>query len=196
MKGIIYGSQFLFCSNLAFVWVWQYNHLLLPGFWCLVFSSAPNADNVLVMRTPDGVFSTKSVLHSQNQEQWLRGSRLVSSKNAEYSDTSVVGDNEIEPVSAARCRVFTRSGKKVSCLCIFALHIFKFQCLPTFIQSHLLMSFVHLPEESARASLPPTDGPTSSLIRRDRLLKLSKSNIFLKISSMKVSFSEYLFLIV
>ncbi|KAL3517292.1 hypothetical protein ACH5RR_024194 [Cinchona calisaya] len=74
--------------------------------------SAPNADNVLVMRTPDGVFSTRSVLYSQNQEQWLTGSRLVSSKTAEHSDTSVMEDNEIEPLSATRCRVFTRSSNK------------------------------------------------------------------------------------
>ncbi|XP_027162942.1 histone-lysine N-methyltransferase ATX3 isoform X1 [Coffea eugenioides] len=76
------------------------------------FHSAPSADNVLVMRTPDGVFSTRSVLYNQNQEQWLRGSRLVSSKNAKHLDTSVIEDNEIEPLSAARCRVFTRSSNK------------------------------------------------------------------------------------
>ncbi|KAL3536712.1 hypothetical protein ACH5RR_000078 [Cinchona calisaya] len=76
------------------------------------FHSPPNMDNVLVMRTPDGVFSTRRVLQSRNQDQWLRGSRLVSSTNAEHSDASFTEDNEIEPLSAARCRVFKRSSIK------------------------------------------------------------------------------------
>ncbi|CAI9101136.1 OLC1v1038395C2 [Oldenlandia corymbosa var. corymbosa] len=72
--------------------------------------SAPNPDNVLVMRTPNGVFSTRTTLPSQNQEQLSRGSRFVSLKNVD--DDSDVEDNEADPLSAARCRIFKRSRNK------------------------------------------------------------------------------------
>uniref|UniRef100_A0A5B7CF24 Putative histone-lysine N-methyltransferase ATX4-like isoform X2 n=1 Tax=Davidia involucrata TaxID=16924 RepID=A0A5B7CF24_DAVIN len=79
--------------------------------YCAVHSS-PNPDNVLVVQTPLGVFSTKSLLQDQNQEQCFRGSRLVSSTRTELPDSSTVENNECEPLSAARCRIFKRSNNK------------------------------------------------------------------------------------
>ncbi|CAK9165778.1 unnamed protein product [Ilex paraguariensis] len=73
---------------------------------------APNPDNVLVMQTPFGVFSTRSLLQSQNQQQGFQGSRLISSKRTELHDSSTAEANEIELLSAARCRIFKRSNCK------------------------------------------------------------------------------------
>ncbi|KAL7002378.1 RING-type E3 ubiquitin transferase [Sarracenia purpurea var. burkii] len=77
---------------------------------------APNPDNVLIIQTPLGVFSTRSLLQSQKQEHCFRGSRLVSSKQAELPDLlsgETTGEtNDVEPLSAARCRVFRRSNNK------------------------------------------------------------------------------------
>ncbi|KAB5534541.1 hypothetical protein DKX38_017627 [Salix brachista] len=46
----------------------------------------PNPDYAVVMRTPSGVFSGRSLL--QNQNGCLRGSRLVSSKRVELPEPS------------------------------------------------------------------------------------------------------------
>ncbi|CAH9092978.1 unnamed protein product [Cuscuta epithymum] len=72
----------------------------------------PDADNVVVMRTPLGVFSTGNVLQKQNEEHNMRGSRLISSKHLELPDTSDQETTEFDPFSAARCRIFKRSWKK------------------------------------------------------------------------------------
>ncbi|KAG5566000.1 hypothetical protein RHGRI_001807 [Rhododendron griersonianum] len=73
---------------------------------------APNPDNVLVIQTPSGIFSTRSLLQSQKQEHFFRGSRLVPCKTAEIHDVSKAETNDVEPFSAARCRIFRRSNKK------------------------------------------------------------------------------------
>ncbi|KAM7508572.1 hypothetical protein LguiA_019025 [Lonicera macranthoides] len=75
---------------------------------------APNADNVLVIQTPLGVFATRSLLQNSNQEQQrFRGSRLIScNKITKESDSSNTETNEIEPLSAARCRIFRKSNYK------------------------------------------------------------------------------------
>ncbi|KAI8572644.1 hypothetical protein RHMOL_Rhmol01G0215400 [Rhododendron molle] len=72
---------------------------------------APNPDNVLVIQTPSGIFSTRSLLQSQKQEHFFRGSRLVPCKTAEIHDVSKAETNDVEPFSAARCRIFRRSNK-------------------------------------------------------------------------------------
>ncbi|XAR62967.1 Histone-lysine N-methyltransferase [Bertholletia excelsa] len=72
----------------------------------------PNPDNVLVMQTPEGLFSTRSLLQNQKQKHFFRGSRLVSSKRTELIDSPNVDSNNSEPFSAARCRVFRRSNNK------------------------------------------------------------------------------------
>ncbi|KAJ9681210.1 hypothetical protein PVL29_020200 [Vitis rotundifolia] len=69
---------------------------------------APNADTVLVVRTPSGVFSARN-RQNQKRDQSFRGSRLVSSRRPELPVSSALETNELEPLSAGRCRVFKRS---------------------------------------------------------------------------------------
>lgn len=73
----------------------------------------PSADNVLVIQTPDGTFSNRSVLQSQYQEQCSRGSRLISSRTAEFSGSSPADADEFDAMSAARGRIYKRSNNKV-----------------------------------------------------------------------------------
>ncbi|XP_057805816.1 histone-lysine N-methyltransferase ATX3-like isoform X2 [Salvia miltiorrhiza] len=72
----------------------------------------PSADNVLVIQTPDGVFSNRSVLQSQYQEQCSRGVRLISSSTAECSVSSPADADGFDAMSAARCRIYKRSNTK------------------------------------------------------------------------------------
>ncbi|GER46357.1 histone-lysine N-methyltransferase ATX3 [Striga asiatica] len=74
----------------------------------------PSAENVLVILTPDGVFSNKSLLQGQYQEQHSRGSRLISTNTAKCSDSSPADSSEFEEMSAARCRVYNRPNVKVN----------------------------------------------------------------------------------
>lgn len=68
---------------------------------------------MLVIQTPHGVFSNKNLLQSQYQEQCSRGSRLISSKTVECSESSPADGNEFDEISAARCRIYKRSNRKV-----------------------------------------------------------------------------------
>ena len=98
------------------LWVfffWQ-NCSLDNLFHCRV----PNPDSVLVVHTPLGVFSPRTSL--QNHKGCIRGSRLVSSKNAELLEYSTPETNEFDPMSSARCRIYKRSQKKVTILNCFA----------------------------------------------------------------------------
>lgn len=70
----------------------------------------PNPDAVVVVHTPAGVFSARSLL--PNPQGCFRGSRLASLKNTELPESSTVEINEFEPLSAARCRAFIRSNNK------------------------------------------------------------------------------------
>lgn len=76
------------------------------------FHRVPSADNVLVIQTPDGTFSNRSVLQSQYQEQCSRGSRLISSRTAEFSGSSPADADEFDAMSAARGRIYKRSNNK------------------------------------------------------------------------------------
>jgi len=71
---------------------------------------APNPDNVLIIQTPSGAFSAKSLV--QNKKKG--GSRLISLIR---EDDEAPAENTItcDPFSAARCRVFKRkiNSKKV-----------------------------------------------------------------------------------
>lgn len=73
---------------------------------------APNPDTVLVIQTPSGVFSTKSLI--QNKKKG--GSRLISSTRIKLDEEPIAQSSEIDSFSAARCRVYKRSinYKKVS----------------------------------------------------------------------------------
>lgn len=68
----------------------------------------PNPDSVVVVHTPLGVFSARNLV--QNQQGNFQGSRLISSRK-ELPESLTVKNDEIEPLSSARCRVFTRSNK-------------------------------------------------------------------------------------
>ncbi|XP_068644353.1 histone-lysine N-methyltransferase ATX4-like [Aristolochia californica] len=71
---------------------------------------APNPDNVLVIQTPLGVFSAKSML----QKEKRMGSRLISSKRTEIPEALNFQNHKEEPKSetesssAARCQVFKK----------------------------------------------------------------------------------------
>ncbi|CAJ1877047.1 unnamed protein product [Sphenostylis stenocarpa] len=70
----------------------------------------PNLDSGLVVHTPMEVFSPTISL--QNHPRCFRGSRLASSKNVELLEPSNSEIHEIDPLSAARCRVYIRSSNK------------------------------------------------------------------------------------
>ncbi|CAI9279058.1 unnamed protein product [Lactuca saligna] len=70
------------------------------------------ADNGIVIRTSSEVFCATGLLQKQNQKQSFRGSRLVSCANVNLSTSSTSENNEFEPLSAARCRIYTTSSTK------------------------------------------------------------------------------------
>ncbi|KAM7273153.1 hypothetical protein ACFE04_027817 [Oxalis oulophora] len=74
------------------------------------YHRAPNPDTVLIITTPTWVFSTKNLNQSKNKT----GSRLISSSRAKIEELQEEEPPEVDPFSAARCRVFKRlnSNKK------------------------------------------------------------------------------------
>ncbi|KAI3408355.1 uncharacterized protein J3R85_020312 [Psidium guajava] len=68
----------------------------------------PNPDSVVAVHTPLGVFCARNLV--QNQQENFKGSRLIASRK-ELPESLTVKNDEIEPLSSARCRVFTRSNK-------------------------------------------------------------------------------------
>lgn len=68
------------------------------------YHRAPNPDTVLIIQTPLGVFSAKSLLQSKKRP----GSRLISSNRTKLEEVPIVETTEPEPLSSARCRVFKR----------------------------------------------------------------------------------------
>ncbi|XP_052209582.1 histone-lysine N-methyltransferase ATX4-like isoform X2 [Diospyros lotus] len=71
------------------------------------YHRTPNPDTVLIIQTPLGVFSTKNLL----QDKKNTGSRLISSNRLKLQEAPII-QNEIEPFSAARCRIFSRLSNK------------------------------------------------------------------------------------
>ncbi|KAI5561829.1 hypothetical protein BDE02_15G012900 [Populus trichocarpa] len=71
---------------------------------------APNPDTVLIIQTPAGVFSAKSLVQNKKRA----GTRLISSNRIKLEEESMEEATKSEPHSAARCRVFKRvnSNKK------------------------------------------------------------------------------------
>lgn len=78
--------------------------------YCAVHRT-PDPDNGLTIQTPDGLFSTRSLLKDQKQKHGFRGSRLIVSEKDELCNFSSA-DNAFEPESAARCRVYRRLTNK------------------------------------------------------------------------------------
>ncbi|KAM1407497.1 hypothetical protein ACFX2F_002073 [Malus domestica] len=72
------------------------------------YHRAPNPDTVLIIQTPLGVFSAKSLLQNKKKP----GSRLISSNRTKLEEVLTVEmtepESEPEPLSAARCRVYNR----------------------------------------------------------------------------------------
>ncbi|KAJ0837379.1 putative [histone H3]-lysine(4) N-trimethyltransferase transcription regulator SET family [Helianthus annuus] len=67
------------------------------------------ADNGIVIRTSSEVFCAKGLLVNQNQKQSFRGSRLVQCTGLA---SSTVENDDFEPHSAARCRIYKRKTSK------------------------------------------------------------------------------------
>ncbi|KAA8533607.1 hypothetical protein F0562_030959 [Nyssa sinensis] len=74
------------------------------------YHRAPNPDTVLIIQTPLGVFSTKSLLQTKKRI----GSRLISSNRLKLPEAPTVEINEVEPFSAARCQLFKRLNNKMT----------------------------------------------------------------------------------
>uniref|UniRef100_A0A5B7APC3 Putative histone-lysine N-methyltransferase ATX5 n=1 Tax=Davidia involucrata TaxID=16924 RepID=A0A5B7APC3_DAVIN len=72
------------------------------------YHRAPNPDTVLIIQTPLGVISTKSLLQNKKRT----GSRLISSNRLKLQEAPTIEIDEVEPFSAARCRVFKRLTNK------------------------------------------------------------------------------------
>ena len=89
--------------------------------WFHLLCRAPNPDTVLIIQTPLGVFSAKSLLQNKKKA----GSRLISSKRAKLEEIPPEETTELEPFSAARCRIFKRlnNNKKVAYIKDLDLHV-------------------------------------------------------------------------
>lgn len=72
------------------------------------YHRAPNPDNVLIIQTPKGTYSTKGLL--QNKKSIC--SRLISSNRLKLEEASSTEVNDVEPLSAARCRIYKRLNNK------------------------------------------------------------------------------------
>ncbi|KAG6715303.1 histone-lysine N-methyltransferase ATX4-like isoform X2 [Carya illinoinensis] len=68
------------------------------------YHRAPNPDTVLIIQSPLGVFSAKSLLQNKKKA----GSRLISSNRKKIKEIPREESTELEPFSAARCRIFKR----------------------------------------------------------------------------------------
>ncbi|EPS67786.1 hypothetical protein M569_06988, partial [Genlisea aurea] len=76
------------------------------------FHRTPSAENGLVINTPHGIFSNRSLLQNQYQKQCLRGSRLISHRTGECTSSSPSCSVDSEEVPAARCRIYKPSRSK------------------------------------------------------------------------------------
>lgn len=69
-------------------------------------------DTGIVIKTSSEVFCAKRLLENQHQKQSFRGSRRLVCPKMELSDSSMTENDEPEPLSAARCRIYRRSNTK------------------------------------------------------------------------------------
>ncbi|KAL3524406.1 hypothetical protein ACH5RR_017240 [Cinchona calisaya] len=72
------------------------------------YHRAPSPDNVLIIQTPKGTFSTKGLL--QNKKSSC--SRLISSNRLKLQEDPIVEVNDVGPLSTARCRIYKRLNNK------------------------------------------------------------------------------------
>ncbi|CAH9070634.1 unnamed protein product [Cuscuta epithymum] len=67
------------------------------------YHRAPNPDTVLIIHTPKGVFSARSLAQTKHS-----GSRLVPTSRLALEEAPAAEINEMDPFSAARCRGYER----------------------------------------------------------------------------------------
>ncbi|KAK4431340.1 Histone-lysine N-methyltransferase ATX5 [Sesamum alatum] len=72
------------------------------------YHRTPNPDTVLIVETPKGTFSAKSMLQSKRHT----GARLISTSRLKLEEPPSVDVDEVDPFSAARCRVYKRANKQ------------------------------------------------------------------------------------
>lgn len=88
---------------------WQNLIFLLFSFHgCAFWYRTPNPDNVLIVQTPIGTFATKGLKNKKST-----CSRLISSNRLKLQEAPIIEVNEVEPLSAARCRIYKRLNNKV-----------------------------------------------------------------------------------
>lgn len=68
---------------------------------------SPNPDTVLIVETPKGTFSTKSLLQNKRH----MGARLISTSRLKLEEPAPEDTEEVDPFSAARCRIYKRTKK-------------------------------------------------------------------------------------
>ncbi|XP_024011791.1 histone-lysine N-methyltransferase ATX5 [Eutrema salsugineum] len=68
------------------------------------YHRAPNPDTVLIIQTPSGVFSAKSLVQNKKRT----GSRLILANREEVEESPAEDTGPVDPFSSARCRVFKR----------------------------------------------------------------------------------------
>ncbi|KAL8537940.1 hypothetical protein ACS0TY_000040 [Phlomoides rotata] len=71
------------------------------------YHRAPNPDTVLIIETPKGTISAKSLLQSKRHT----GARLISTSRLKLEELPPVDIEEVDPFSSARCRIFKRAVK-------------------------------------------------------------------------------------
>lgn len=71
------------------------------------YHRAPNPDTVLIVETPKGTFSTKSLLQNKRH----MGARLISTSRLKIEELSSADTEEVDPFSAARGRIYKRTRK-------------------------------------------------------------------------------------
>lgn len=72
------------------------------------YHRAPSSDNVLIIQTPKGTYSTKGLI--QNRKSTC--SRFFSANRLKLQEAPVVELEEVDPFSAARCRIYKRLNNK------------------------------------------------------------------------------------
>ncbi|CAH2070107.1 unnamed protein product [Thlaspi arvense] len=68
------------------------------------YHRAPNPDTVLIIQTPSGIFSAKSLVQNKKRT----GSRLILANREEVEESPAEDIVPVDPFSSARCRVFKR----------------------------------------------------------------------------------------
>lgn len=119
---------------------------------------APNPDTVLIVETPKGTFSTKSLLQNKRH----MGARLISTSRLKLEEPSPEDTDEVDPFSAARCRIYKRTKKVCS---KYILHY----------NNHMLVSvtclvfraYSCLQADKKGSHCPPNYGASSSSYERN-----------------------------